>query len=143
MKIEIKPIGFFYTDEKKIPRHWTVSEAEGIICLEREFTKAARDIKVGQSIIVIFLFDRSRKYTSDDLLQTPKHKNEKKGVFSICSPVRPNPIGLSVLNILAIKGNRITVKGIDMFNGTPIIDIKPHVKNKYDCPSGCEEKEAK
>jgi len=143
LNVDIKPIGFFYTDTKKIPRHWTVSDASGVICLEKEYMKAARDIKAGQNIIVIFIFDRSRKFTKDDLLQTPMHKNKKMGVFSICSPVRPNPIGMSVLNVFAIKGNKLSVKGIDMLNGTPIIDIKPHIKDKYDCPSGSKTMETK
>jgi len=143
LKVDIKPIGFFYTDTEKIPRHWTVSDASGVICLEKEYTKAARDIKVGQNIIVIFIFDKSRGFTKDDLLQTPLHKNKKMGVFSICSPVRPNPIGMSVLNVFAINGNKISVNGIDMLNGTPIIDIKPHIKDKYDCPSCSETMETK
>lgn len=143
MKIDIKPVGFFYTDTEKIPRHWTVSDANGVICLEKEFTKAARDIKAGQNIIVIFLFDRSRRFSKDDLIQTPMHKNKKMGVFSICSPVRPNPIGMSVLNVLAISGNKISVKGIDMLNDTPIIDIKPHIKDRYDIPGCSKTKETK
>jgi len=57
------------------------------------------------------------------------------GVFSICSPVRPNPIGLSVLEVIEREGSRIHVKGIDMINGTPILDIKPYVVSKHDCPS--------
>jgi len=132
MKLDIHPIGRFYTDAEKIPRHWTVSSEDGVICLEKKFTKAARDITAGQHIVVIFLFDRSRAFTLDDLVQTPKHKNHTMGVFSICSPVRPNPIGMSVLEVLAISGCDITVRGIDMLNNTPILDIKPYVKNIHD-----------
>ena len=143
MKLEINPIGFLFTEVKKIPRHWSVSDAEGVIHLEKEFVEAAGDIEVGQDIVVIFLFDRSRRFTKDDLLQFPKNKNIKKGVFSICSPVRPNPIGMSVLHVLSIQGTEIGVRGIDILNGTPIIDIKPYVKDKYDCPSRPEEREKK
>ena len=114
MKIDIQPIGFLFTTAEKIPRHWTVSDAEGVIRLEKAFIKAAKDIKAGQRIIVIFLFDRSREFTSNDLLQNPMHKNKEMGVFSICSPIRPNPIGMSVLDVLSIKENNIYVKRIDM-----------------------------
>jgi tRNA-Thr(GGU) m(6)t(6)A37 methyltransferase TsaA len=135
MKIDIQLIGQFYTDAEKIPRHWTVSNEDGVICLEKQFTEAAKDIKAGQQIVVIFLFDRSRGFTLDDIVQSPKHKNHTMGVFSICSPVRPNPIGMSVLEVLAINGSEIKVRGIDMLNKTPILDIKPYVENKHDCPS--------
>ena len=141
LKVNIKPIGFFYTDAKRIPRHWTVSKKDGVILLEKEFVEAARDIKTGQNIIIIFLFNKSRGFTKEDLLQTPMNKNKKMGVFSICSPIRPNPVGMSVLKVLAINGNKIRVNGIDMLNGTPIIDIKPYIKDKYDCPSSSETKE--
>ncbi len=57
------------------------------------------------------------------------------GVFSICSPIRPNPIGMSVLEVLGRKGNVIYVKGLDMVDGTPILDIKPRVEDKQSCPS--------
>ena len=57
----------------------------------------------------------------------PPHKEEKPtGVFNTCSPIRPNPIGLSVLDVLEVKDNIIKVKKIDMFDGTPIFDIKPY-----------------
>lgn len=135
MNVNIKPIGFLYTDAEKVPRHWTVSDQNGVICIENEFTEAAKDIKTGQDIVVIFIFDKSRTFSKNDLMQTPKYKNKKLGVFSICSPIRPNPIGMSVLNVLEINGNKIHVKGIDMLNGTPIIDIKPHIKDKCDIPS--------
>lgn len=55
------------------------------------------------------------------------------GVFSICSPVRPNPIGLSIVEVLEINLNILLVKHLDMLNGTPIIDIKPYIKPVFDC----------
>lgn len=55
------------------------------------------------------------------------------GVFSICSPVRPNPIGLSIVKVVDINKNILTVKHIDMLDGTPILDIKPYIKPIFDC----------
>jgi len=55
------------------------------------------------------------------------------GVFSICSPVRPNPIGLSIVKVLSIDKNVLLVKHVDMIDGTPILDIKPYVKPVFDC----------
>jgi tRNA (Thr-GGU) A37 N-methylase len=56
-------------------------------------------------------------------------------VFSICSPVRPNPLGLSVVTVVAVKGATLRVRGIDMLDGTPILDIKPHIVPAPECPS--------
>ena len=132
---KIKPIGVFHTDAKKIPRHWTISNVEGILTIDKEYALGLRDIKTGQRIIVIFLFHKSPGFTSEFLLQTPPHNKEELGVFSICSPVRPNPIGMSVLEVLKIERRKIFVKGIDMLDGTPVLDIKPYIENKLNCPS--------
>ena len=60
-------------------------------------------------------------------MQKPPHRSEKLGVFSICSPFRPNPLGLSVVEVLEVKDNVILAKGLDMLDGTPILDLKPFV----------------
>jgi tRNA (Thr-GGU) A37 N-methylase len=69
------------------------------------------------------------------LKQTPPHREASLGVFSICSPRRPNPIGLSVLDVLSRSENVLHVRGMDMIDGTPIIDIKPHVVSEDSLPS--------
>jgi tRNA (Thr-GGU) A37 N-methylase len=83
---------------------------------------------------VIFHFHRSQKFNPRFLRQTPPHREEELGIFSICSPIRPNPIGMSVLEVLGIEENLIHVKGLDMEDGTPILDIKPHVEDRLSCP---------
>jgi tRNA-Thr(GGU) m(6)t(6)A37 methyltransferase TsaA len=125
MKIEIKPIGFVQTNAKTVPRHWTVSDVTGKIIIDEIYTEGLKDIQIGKSIIVIFYFHQSPEFTSQYLIQTPPHRNEKLGVFSTCSPIRPNPIGMSIVEVLDIAGNTIHVKGLDMIDGTPILDIKP------------------
>lgn len=122
------PIGFVRTEAEKVPRHWTVSEEEGVLEIDPRYLEGLKDIQAGQRIVVIFAFHQSPPFDTAHLVQTPPHRpGERLGVFSICSPRRPNPIGLSVLEVLAIKGTRIRVKGIDTFDGTPILDIKPYV----------------
>ena len=125
MKIEFEPIGFVTTDVGKVPRHWTVSEAEGAIVLNEEYAGGLKDIKPGQRIIVLFYFHQSPRFTRDFLVQTPPHRNERLGVISICSPVRPNPIGMSIVEVLGVEGRVIRIKGLDMRDGTPVLDIKP------------------
>ncbi len=124
-KIELKPIGFVKTDASIVPRHWTISDVEGTLIIDDMYAKGLNDIKIGEDIIVIFHFHQSREFDLHHLIQTPPHRNEKLGVFSTCSPIRPNPIGMSVLKVLGIEENIIHVKGLDMVDGTPILDIKP------------------
>ena len=130
MKIELEPIGFVKTDVEKVPRHWTVSEAEGTIVIDDQYKEGLRDIKAGERIVVLFYFHQSPRFTPDRLIQRPKHRNEQLGVFSICSPVRPNPLGMSVVEVLGIAGNIIHVKGLDMRDNTPVLDIKPYVEQE-------------
>ncbi len=124
-KIEFKPIGFVKTDVSKVPRHWTISDIEGKIVIDEVYTKGLKDIKIGQYIIVIFHFHQSPDFSLHNLVQKPPHRNEKLGVFSTCSPIRPNPLGMSVVEVLDIIENVIHVKGLDIVDGTPILDIKP------------------
>ncbi|RPI36042.1 MAG: tRNA (N6-threonylcarbamoyladenosine(37)-N6)-methyltransferase TrmO [Nitrospiraceae bacterium] len=125
MKIEFTPIGFIKTETENIPRHWTVSAAEGSIVIDGHYKEGLKDIKAGQRIVVLFYFHQSPRFTPDLLVQKPRHRNERMGIFSICSPVRPNPIGMSVVEVLGIAGNIIHIKGLDMRDGTPVLDIKP------------------
>jgi len=125
MKIELKPIGFVKTETENVPRHWTISDAEGTIVIDEQFKEGLRDIKAGQRIVVLFYFHKSPQFTLDLLVQKPRHRNEQLGVFSICSPVRPNPLGMSVVEVLGIEGSIIHIKGLDMIDGTTVIDIKP------------------
>ena len=135
IKIEMVPIGFVHTDTKEIPRHWTVSDVEGTLVVDERYLEGLKDIKAGQRIVVIFYFHRSPEFDASYLTRTPRHRKQRLGVFSICSPVRPNPIGMSVLEVLGVKDNVIYVKGLDMLDGTPVLDIKPYILDKHDCPS--------
>lgn len=126
MKIEMQPIGIFHTDAESVPRHWRISDVQGRIEVDPVYVKGLQDIKPGQHIVVLFYFHKSEPFTPDHLIQNPPYRKIPTGVFSICSPIRPNPIGLSVLEVTGISQNVITVAHIDMIDGTPILDIKPH-----------------
>ena len=127
MTIELKPIGFVEHKAASVPRHCSVSSVEGRLVIDPQYQEGLQDIQPGQHIVVIFHFDRSAPFTPDRLVQKPPHRSEKLGVFSICSPFRPNPLGLSVVEVLEVKDNVILVKGLDMLDGTPILDLKPFV----------------
>ncbi|GLI52465.1 tRNA (N6-threonylcarbamoyladenosine(37)-N6)-methyltransferase TrmO [Thermodesulfovibrio yellowstonii] len=125
---KFKPIGYVKTKAETIPRHWSLSDVEGEIVIDPEYKLGIRDIKTGDKIVVLFVFHKSPPFTHEKLIQKPPHLNERKGVFSTCSPHRPNPIGLSVLEVLDVKDNVIKVKRIDMYDGTPVLDIKPYIE---------------
>ena len=131
----MQAIGFVQTDAEQVPRHWSVSDVKGRLVIDGRYQKGLKDIKKDQRIVVIFHLHKSPAFTSKFLCQTPPHRGEALGVFSICSPIRPNPIGMSVLKVLEVHDNVIKVRGLDMIDGTPILDIKPHIEDKYSCPS--------
>ena len=128
MSIELRPIGFVRTDAQELPRHWSVSDVEGTLVIDEEYSEGLRDIRAGQRIVVIFHFHRSPGFSPELLRQTSGQHGRETGVFSICSPVRPNPIGMSVVEVLGTQGVSIDVRGLDMLDGTPILDIKPHIE---------------
>ncbi len=125
MEVTMKAIGRVRTEATSIPRHWSVSDVEGWLEIEQRYEEGLQDIQVGDSLVVLFWFHKSAPFTPAYLRQKPPHRSRKMGVFSICSPVRPNPIGLSVVEVLAVEGSRLKVKGLDMYDGTPILDLKP------------------
>jgi len=133
VKIELTPIGFVKTDAEEIPRHWTISDAEGAIVIDEQYREGLKDIKAGQRIVVLFYFHQSPQFTPDLLVQKPRHRNKQLGVFSICSPVRPNPLGMSVVEVLGLDGSVIRIKGLDMRDGTPVLDIKPATGKENIC----------
>jgi tRNA-Thr(GGU) m(6)t(6)A37 methyltransferase TsaA len=135
MSNELRTIGFVRTDAEEIPRHWNVSDAEGTLVIDEEYLEGLKDIEPGQRIVVIFNFHRSPEFASRFLRQTPPHRGKDMGVFSTCSPIRPNPIGMSVLEVLGVEGAAIRVKRLDMLEGTPILDIKPYIEDKRDPPA--------
>jgi len=127
MSIEMKPIGYVSTDAEAIPRCWVVSDVEGALVIDEAYSEGLRDIQPGQHIDVIFHFHESPEFTTEYMRITPPTRREEVGVFSTRSPFRPNPVGLSRLQVLGIDGSVIRVKGLDMLDGTPILDMKPEV----------------
>jgi tRNA (adenine37-N6)-methyltransferase len=130
MGIELRTIGFVRTDTEELPRHWSVSDVEGTLVIDEEYSEGLRDIEAGQRVVVIFNFHRSPLFSTEFLRQTSGHTEREAGVFSTCSPIRPNPIGMSVVEVLGIRGANIDVRRLDMLDGTPILDIKPYIEDR-------------
>lgn len=132
MSIELEPIGFVRVEAEDVPRSWRRSELEGALVIDERYLEGLAYIEPGQRIVVIFNSHRSPEFSAELLRQTPPHTGKKTGIFSICSPVRPNPIGMSVLEVLGVEGATVRVKGLDMLDGTPVLDIKPYIADERD-----------
>jgi tRNA (adenine37-N6)-methyltransferase len=126
----LKAIGFVRTDSEELPRHWSVSDVEGTLVIDEIYAEGLQGIEPGQRIVVIFAFHRSPGFSPDFLRQTSGQHGRETGVFSICSPLRPNPIGMSVVEVLGVREANVDVRRLDMLDGTPILDIKPYIEDR-------------
>jgi len=100
--------------------------AEGVLEILPELEPGLTDIEGFSHLIVLWVFDRSEGF---DLLGTPPSDNRPHGVFATRSPRRPNPIALTIVELLRRDGPRLHVRGVDMLDGTPLLDIKPYLSN--------------
>lgn len=126
MEITLKPIGYVRVQAEKVPRSWRSSDLEGELVIDESYAAGLADIKPGQRLIVVFGFHESDAFTEEFLTQRPGSAGgEKRGVFSTLSPVRPNPVGVSVVDVVSTEGSTLKVRHLDMRNGTPILDLKP------------------
>ena len=130
MEFTLRPIGFVrspFSNTKDIPKGLGAKhDAEGVLDIEEEFELGLTDIEGFSHLIVIWAFDRSDSY---ELLGTPPSDQRPHGVFATRSPRRPNPIGLTTVELLRRNGRRLHVRGVDMLDGTPILDIKPYLSS--------------
>jgi tRNA-Thr(GGU) m(6)t(6)A37 methyltransferase TsaA len=128
--ISMNPIGRVvspYKSPEDVPRGLGAKhEAEGALEIAAELEPGLQDIEGFSHLIVIWAFDRSSGY---ELTATPPSDNRTHGVFATRSPFRPNPIGLTTVSLLRREGRRLYVRGVDMLDGTPILDIKPYLSN--------------
>ena len=130
----MRTIGTIHTKQKNIPRHWTISDVEGTLIIDENYLDGLKDIQAGERIIILFYFHKSPDFSANFLCQTPPHGQKPKGVFSICSPIRPNPIGMSIVQVIDVQDNALQIRGLDMVNGTPVLDIKPWLESAKDDP---------
>ena len=100
--------------------------AEGIIEIRPELEAGLTDIDGFSHLFVIWVFDRAEGY---ELVGTPPTDDRPHGIFATRGPRRPNPIGLTVVELLRREGPRLHVRGVDMLDGTPVLDIKPYLSS--------------
>jgi tRNA-Thr(GGU) m(6)t(6)A37 methyltransferase TsaA len=103
--------------------------AEGTLEILPGLEAGLQDIDGFSHLYVLWVFDRSSGF---DLVSTPPSDDRAHGVFASRAPRRPNPIGLTVVRLLGREGRRLRVQGLDMLDGTPILDVKPYLSSVPD-----------
>ncbi|MBV8475935.1 MAG: tRNA (N6-threonylcarbamoyladenosine(37)-N6)-methyltransferase TrmO [Acidobacteria bacterium] len=124
----LRPIGFVssrYKHPREVPKGLGAKhDSEGVLEILPELAAGLTDIEGFSHLFVIWVFDRAEGF---ELLGTPPSDNRAHEVFATRSPRRPNPIGLTVVELLGREGSKLRVRGVDMLHGTPILDIKPYL----------------
>jgi len=124
------PIGIIHTPFEKLegmPIQGSLSpETEGWLEIYPEFVPGLQDVEGFSHLILLYVFHLSEGY---QLITRPFLEETPRGVFAIRAPKRPNPIGFTVVKLLGLKDNRLDIAGVDMVDGTPLLDIKPYISD--------------
>jgi len=130
MEFTFTPIGFVrssHATTDQIPKGpFAQHTAEGVLVVRDDLEAGLADIEGFSHLYVIWAFHRVEGY---ELVSYPPNDDRAHGVFATRSPRRPNPIALTVVELLGRRGTELRVKGVDMLDGTPILDIKPYLSN--------------
>ena len=111
-----------WSSREQTPRQ---GRQDGPVCrleIFEPWVAALKGVEFYQNLEVIYWLHQSRR---DLVLQSPKNDRATRGTFSLRSPVRPNPLGTSIVKLVAVEGNAVLVRGLDCLDGTPLIDLKP------------------
>jgi len=125
----MRPIGFVrspYRETSEVPKGPAAEHrAEGTLDVRPELEAGLQDVEGFSHLFVVWVFDRAEGF--ELVSAVPLDQETPRGVFASRSPRRPNPIGLTVVELLGRDGPRLRVRGVDMLDGTPILDIKPYL----------------
>jgi tRNA (adenine37-N6)-methyltransferase len=123
-KITIKPIGFVKNRVKK-PRFGKFANEISEVIIDKKFTGALDGIEGYSHIIIVYWMDKVKDYV---IRHQPQGNPNVPvvGIFACRCPRRPNPIGITTVKLISRQKNKIKVKGLDVLDKTPIIDIKPY-----------------
>lgn len=125
----LQPIGVVHGDianRDDAPKNYDISDRKGVLEIYPAFQEGMDGIVAGQTIVVLFWLDRADR-TILKVYPRGDRSRGLHGVFTTRSPDRPNPIAISELRVLAVRGNCLEVTGLDILDGTPVIDIKKKV----------------
>lgn len=123
----MRPIGIIHSpfvEKEQTPIQASRSQAIGFVEVFPEFKDGLKDVEGLSHIYLLYVFHASSGYT---LQVKPFLDNQEHGIFTTRFPKRPNPIGLSIVHLISRQDNKLTVEGVDMLDGTPLLDIKPYI----------------
>ena len=123
MDLHLHPIGWVENEFNEPASPDQIRLTESRIVLSSLLTEGLQGLEPGQQVMVVFYFHRSEGF---ELLQHPRgdQSRPKRGVFSLRSPRRPNPIGVTIVELISIEENILRVRGLDAINATPVLDLK-------------------
>ncbi len=128
MKVVYRPIGVIRTPFKSpvgVPIQPSAGRGvRGVVEVFPEYVEGLKDLEGFSYIILIYHFHLVKRYS---LRVTPYMDSEARGVFATRAPARPNPIGISIVKLVKIEGNKLYIEDVDIVDGTPLLDIKPYV----------------
>jgi tRNA-Thr(GGU) m(6)t(6)A37 methyltransferase TsaA len=127
-------IGRIHTPWKRgqdCPKNGRETDAVCTVVVDPRWAEGLQGLETVSHVVVLYWMDRARR---DLVLQAPRHYAELRGTFAIRSPVRPNPIAVSVARLVGIEGNKLSVIGLDCVDGTPLLDLKPYFASTDSVP---------
>lgn len=127
MELRCQPIGLIHSslrDQSETPIQAAFSQVEGVVEVYHEYAAGLQDIEGFSHIVLLYWFHRSKGYR---LIVRPFLDQQEHGLFAVRYPARPNPIGISVVELVERDENQLQVRGVDVLDGTPLLDIKPFV----------------
>ena len=125
-KVSYCPIGYVENEFAEPAGPDDMRDVVSRIVINPALAEGLQGLEPGRRVMVLFHFHRSHPWQGSDLLQHPRGdaSRPKRGVFALRSPHRPNPIGVSLVELVAVDRNVLHVRGLDAINGTPVLDIK-------------------
>jgi tRNA-Thr(GGU) m(6)t(6)A37 methyltransferase TsaA len=126
--MEFSPIGIIhspYRDQENMPIQPSgAAGVTGTVEVFEEFQAGLKDLDGFSHIILLYLFHRSKSF---NLSVVPFMDSEPRGLFATRAPKRPNPLGLSIVQLDTVEGGVLHIRNVDILDGTPLLDIKPYV----------------
>ena len=112
-----------WKERKDCPKNARGSDAVCTIEVDPRWADGLKDVETCSHLVLLYWMDKAPRTL---VLQVPGHYGVQRGTFALRSPARPNPIAMSVVKLIGIDGNKLSVVGLDCLDGTPLIDIKPY-----------------
>ena len=112
-----------WTERAQCPKNASESDAVCTVEVDTRWAAALADVETCSHLVLLYWMHEARR---DLVVQVPRHYGRGRGSFALRSPVRPNPIALSVVRLLGVEETRLSVQGLDCLDGTPLLDIKPY-----------------